>query len=278
MPAAKSDFWFRCWGTRGSLPAPRPTTVRYGGNTPCVEVRAGKRIIIFDAGSGIRQLGEQLQQEFPRGMRVDIFFSHYHWDHIHGFPFFLPAYRHNNRFVIYGEPRGSRRVKDILAGQMALPYFPVPLEVMKARFEFRDLRPGAKLELGPVVITTELLNHPGRCLSYRIVYGGKSIVYATDTEHGYQLDQRLVRHAQGADILIYDAAYTEAELKNGKRGYGHSTWREGVKVAQAAGVRKLLLFHHEPSRDDRALGALETSARRLFRGTSAARERQIYRP
>ncbi len=275
--AAGKDFWFRFWGTRGSLPAARPSTNRYGGNTPCVEVRAGGQILILDAGSGIRALGVKLQKEFAGGgIRASILFSHYHWDHIHGFPFFGPAYDPRNRFVIYGEPRGSRNVKDILSGQMVMPYFPVPLEVMQAGFEFRDVHPRDRFRIGKVLITTQALNHPGHCLSYRIHLGAKSIVYATDTEHGSSLDTRLVEHARGADVLIYDAAYTERELKQGKKGYGHSTWREGVKVARAAGVGRLFLFHHEPNRDDGALAAMERAARRLFKNTSAAREMKKY--
>jgi phosphoribosyl 1,2-cyclic phosphodiesterase len=274
---SKIPFWFKFWGTRGSLPAPRPTTNKYGGNTPCMEVRAGKQVLIFDAGSGIRALGEKLLKEFKK-IDATLLFSHYHWDHIHGFPFFAPAFNPNNHFVVYGEPRGSRNVKDILSGQMAMPYFPVPLEVMQARFDFRDVRPRATLQIGQVVIKTQALNHPGHCLSYRIEYKGKSVVYATDTEHGSRLDSRLVEHARGADYLIYDAAYTDAEINAGKKGFGHSTWREGVKVARAAEVKKLLLFHHEPCRDDRALSAIEEAARRNFKGASAARERKIYRP
>jgi len=274
----KQGFWFKFWGTRGSLPAPRPTTNRYGGNTPCVEVRAGRHLIILDAGSGIRALGVNLQKEFPRGgLRAALLFSHYHWDHIHGFPFFGPAYHPRNQFTIYGGPRGSRNVKDILAGQMAMPYFPVPIEVMQARFDFRDVRPRDRFRIGPLLVTTEALNHPGRCLSYRISLGKRSLVYATDTEHGGSLDLRLVEHARGADVLIYDAAYTEVELRRGKKGYGHSTWREGVKVARAAGVKRLFLFHHEPNRDDRALATMERAARRQFRNCSAAREKRTYR-
>jgi len=272
-------FWFKFWGTRGSLPAPRPSTNKYGGNTPCMEVRAGGKIFIFDAGSGIRSLGVHLAREFAgKKLRATLLFSHYHWDHIHGFPFFSPAFDKGNHFVVYGEPRGSRNAKDILSGQMAMPYFPVPLQVMQAQFEFRDVGPRTTLQIGSVKIRTEALNHPGHCLSYRIEYRGKSIVYATDTEHGFRIDERLVRHAAGADVLIYDAAYTDAEIRAGKKGFGHSTWREGIKVAKAAGVRKLLLFHHEPSRNDKALDAIEATARRSFRACSAARENKKYTP
>jgi len=273
----KRPFWVRFWGTRGSLPAPRPTTNHYGGNTPCIEVRVQDEVFIFDAGSGIRALGEKLSKEFDP-VRATMLFTHYHWDHIHGFPFFGPAFKPGNRFAIYGEPRGSRNVREILGGQMAMPYFPVPLEAMRAEFEFHDVGPKTTLQIGQALIRTEALNHPGRALSYRIEFGGKAIVYATDTEHGNKLDARLVAHAAGADVLIYDAAYTEEELNAGRKGWGHSTWNEAVKVAQASGVKKLLLFHHEPARDDRALAAIERKAAKALPGTTAAREGMTYVP
>jgi len=271
------EFWLRFWGTRGSLPAPRPSTNIYGGNTPCLEIRAGGVVYIFDAGSGIRALGAALQKEFG-AVSANIFFTHYHWDHIHGFPFFSPAYSPGNRFAIFGEPRGSRGVREILAGQMAMPYFPVPIEAMRAHVEFCDVGPGTRLQVGPAVIRAEALNHPGRALSYRIEYRGRSIVYATDNEHGADANERLIEHARGSDILVYDAAYTDAEWKALRKGWGHSTWQEAIKVARAAGVKKLLLFHHEPSRDDRALATIERRARGLFRNAAAAREGRIYRP
>lgn len=275
MTKSTNPFTLRFWGTRGSLPAPRSTTNKYGGNTPCLEIRVEDRILIFDAGSGIRPLGMRLLKE-PGPIQASIFFTHYHWDHIHGFPFFAPAYAPGNQFVIHGEPRGTRNVKDILSGQMAMPYFPVPLDEMRARFSFRDVGPGSSQRIGPARVRIEALNHPGRAQSYRVEYAGKAIVYASDTEHGAKLDERLVRHAQGADILVYDATYTPREYRNGKQTWGHSTWEEGVKVARAAGVRKLLLFHHEPSRDDRALEAIERRAQGEFRACQAAREGKLY--
>jgi phosphoribosyl 1,2-cyclic phosphodiesterase len=275
--ATKGLFTLRCWGARGSLPAPGPGTHWYGGNTSCLEVRVEDWIFILDAGSGIRLLGDQLQARSKR-VTATILLSHYHWDHIQGFPFFAPAYEPKNSFAIYGEPRGSRTVKNILAGQMATPYFPISMKQMKARLEFFDIRPRSMVKRGPAIIRTEALNHPGRCLSYRIDYAGKSVVYATDTEHCSTLDERLVRHAHGADILIYDAAYTDDEFKRDKKGWGHSTWREGCRVAKAAGVRTLLLFHHEPGRTDRTLAIIEKAAHRVFRGAAAAREGQLYIP
>jgi phosphoribosyl 1,2-cyclic phosphodiesterase len=241
-------------------------------------MRVEDQVLIFDAGSGIRPLGAKLVKEFGT-IKANLFFTHYHWDHIHGFPFFYPAYAPGNSFVIHGQPAKGRTLKEILAGQMARPYFPVPIEAMQAKFSIKDLAPKKRIKRGPAVIKTESLNHPGRALSYRVEYAGKAIVYASDHEHGDQAaDERLVRHAAGADILIYDASYTTEEYKNGRVGWGHSTWQEGVKIAKAAGVRRLLLFHHEPSRNDRAVLAIEQAAKRAFRGASAAREHKIYIP
>ena len=271
----RSPFWFRFWGTRGSLPAPRESTNRYGGNTPCVEVRAGDRIIILDAGSGIRELGLLLSREFDP-VQATILLSHYHWDHIHGFPFFGPAYHEKNQFDIYGEPRGKRNVKDILAGQMARPYFPIPIDVMKARMDFKAISSGDSVRMGKVVISAHSLNHPGKCLCYRIEHQNKALIYATDTEHGAALDGSLVAFARGAEALIYDSAYTDEEMRNGRKGWGHSTWKEGIKVALAAQVEKLYLFHHEPVRNDRSLRVIELAARRQFKNAMAARERIVY--
>lgn len=275
--SSEKSFTLRFWGTRGSLPAPRATTNKFGGNTPCVEIRVENQVFIIDAGSGIRPLGVKLSKEFSP-VKAHILFSHYHWDHIHGFPFFSPAYVPGNHFTIYGQPHESLKVKDILSGQMAMPYFPVPIDAMQAKFTFKDALPGMRIRVGKAIIKTELLNHPGMALSYRIEHDGKSIVYASDTEHGFKLDERLVRHAKGADILIYDASYTLEEYKNGRQGWGHSIWQEGVKVAKAAGVRKLVLFHHEPCRNDSALLVIEKAARREFRATFAAREGKLYLP
>ncbi|MCK7482824.1 MAG: MBL fold metallo-hydrolase [Candidatus Moduliflexus flocculans] len=211
----------RCWGTRGSLPAARPSTNRYGGNTPCVEVRVEGRLFIFDAGSRIRTLGESLRREKGR-TEADVFFTHYHRDHIHGFPFFGSlAYAPQNLFRVWGERRGRTSVKDILAGQMAMPYFPVPLSAMRARIEVRDVGPGQTLELGPATNRTQALNHPGKALSYRIEHGGHAIVYATDTEHGARLDERLVRQrGRGGHPDLRRGLHPDHEIRHGRKGWG----------------------------------------------------------
>ncbi len=274
---SEKAFSLRFWGTRGSLPAPRATTNKFGGNTPCVEIRVENQVIIIDAGSGIRPLGVKLSKEF-KPVRAHIMFSHYHWDHIHGFPFFSPAYVPGNRFTIYGQPHDGMNVRDILSGQMAMPYFPVPIDAMQARFTFKDVVAGMRIKVGKAIVKTERLNHPGMAMSYRVEYKNKSIVYASDNEHGSKLDERLVRHCKAADILIYDASYTLEEYNKGRKGWGHSIWQEGVRIAKAAGVKKLFLFHHEPCRNDSALLSIERAARARFRATFAAREGRLYIP
>ncbi|MCK6575753.1 MBL fold metallo-hydrolase [Myxococcota bacterium] len=242
----------RFWGVRGSIATPGPTTVRYGGNTPCLEVRAGQRLIILDCGTGLRGLGNALMAE-RRPIDADIFFSHMHWDHIQGFPFFTPAFIPGNAFRIYGQNKGEQTVRAVLEGQMTDPNFPVPLSIMRSTLSFHAIVAGDVVELGDVRVVTTPLNHPGGCLGIRIEHAGGAFVYATDTEHdpsGSTLDERLVALAQGADALVYDAMYTDEEYLRGKIGWGHSTYSEALRIARAARVRRLYLFHHDPTHDD----------------------------
>lgn len=242
----------RFWGVRGSIATPGPTTVRYGGNTPCLEVRAGQRLIILDCGTGLRGLGNALMAE-RRPIDADIFFSHMHWDHIQGFPFFTPAFIPGNAFRIYGQNKGEQTVRAVLEGQMTDPNFPVPLSIMRSTLSFHAIVAGDVVDLGDVRVVTTPLNHPGGCLGIRIEHAGGAFVYATDTEHdpsGSTLDERLVALAQGADALVYDAMYTDEEYLRGKIGWGHSTYSEALRIARAARVRRLYLFHHDPTHDD----------------------------
>jgi phosphoribosyl 1,2-cyclic phosphodiesterase len=242
----------RFWGVRGSIATPGPTTVRYGGNTPCLEVRAGQRLIILDCGTGLRGLGNALMAE-RRPIDADIFFSHMHWDHIQGFPFFTPAFIPGNAFRIYGQNKGEQSVRAVLEGQMTDPNFPVPLSIMRSALSFHAITAGDVVELGDVRVVTTPLNHPGGCLGIRIEYAGGAFVYATDTEHdasGATLDEHLVELARGADALVYDAMYTDEEYQRGKIGWGHSTYSEALRIARAARVRRLYLFHHDPTHDD----------------------------
>ena len=270
------------WGVRGSIPTPGPNTVQVGGNTSCVEVRAGKAIVIFDGGTGLRMLGKKLFAEMP--IEAHMFFSHVHWDHIQGFPFFEPAFVPGNVFHLYGGNNVSRTLGETLAGQMDHPNFPVSLTVMAAKMTFRDLNEGEVVEVddgegGSVAITNARGNHPQGVYAFRLEHAGKVFVYATDTEH-YEgrMDDALLHLARGADVLVYDAQYTPEEYAGTagtggpKKGWGHSTFEEGARIAKAAGARQLVLFHHDPIQSDAAVRDKERRAKELFPNAIAAHE------
>jgi phosphoribosyl 1,2-cyclic phosphodiesterase len=268
------------WGVRGSIPTPGPQTVEIGGNTSCVEVRAGKSILIFDGGTGLRQLGKTLVKEMP--FTAHLFFSHVHWDHIQGFPFFDPAFVAGNSIHLYGGNNVSRTLEETLAGQMDHPSFPVHLTQMGATMTFHNLYEGQVLEIveggDRVKVSTGAGNHPNGVWAYRTEHGGKSVVYATDTEHYAVVDPKLSKLASGADVLIYDAQYTPEEyagtagIGGPKTGWGHSTYVEAAKLAQQAGVKQLVLFHHDPMQNDAAVRDKERRAREIFPNTIAAQE------
>lgn len=249
----------------------------YGGNTPCLELRAPTgEILIFDAGTGARPLGTALVQEQqrkgtpPQDSRVDIFLTHFHWDHIQGIPFFAPLYQQENHIRFFSHaPIGP--LKQVLEGQMAKPYFPVNFESATHHREFIELSAEGWNQSG-LRIQPFLLNHPQGSSGYRIEAEGTVLVYATDHEHGIpELDSGLRQFAEGADLLIYDAQYTPEEYEQ-HRGWGHSTWTEAVSVAQDAKVKQLVLFHHDPSHNDEAVRRIMEQARRKFANTLAARE------
>jgi phosphoribosyl 1,2-cyclic phosphodiesterase len=270
------------WGVRGSIPTPGPNTAKIGGNTSCVEVRAGDAVLMFDGGTGLRLLGKKLLPEMP--LVAHMFFSHVHWDHIQGFPFFEPAFVAGNMFHLYGGNNVSRTLEETLAGQMENPNFPVHLSAMAARMTFRDLREGEAVDIddghgAAVHVTNASGNHPQGVYAFRVQHEAKAFVYATDTEH-YEgrVDDKLVALARGADVLVYDAQYTPEEYTGkagsagSKKGWGHSTFEEGVKVAKAAHVRQLVLFHHDPLQTDSAVLEKEARARTTFPDVVAARE------
>jgi phosphoribosyl 1,2-cyclic phosphodiesterase len=266
---AKAALEVTFWGVRGSLATPGRLTQKYGGHTSCVEVRAGDERIILDMGSGLRPFGLKLAG--ARGLRASVFLSHYHWDHILGLPFFTPAYHSDTSLLIHGARRDGKTVKEILAGQMINPYFPVSLEAMRAELHFRTISDGERVHVGGALVKVRELAHPGGALGFRVEHRGASVVYATDFEHGCGGDEALLELAQGTDLLIYDASYTVPEYRRHK-GWGHSTWAEGVRFAQEAGARQLALFHHDPSHSDRIVDGVLELARARFPRTIAARE------
>lgn len=269
------------WGVHGSLPRPGPSTLKYGGNTACVEVRVGNSLIIFDAGSGIRELGEDLLERIrasgkrAAGIRGHIFFSHLHWDHVQGFPFFSPAFMRENEFHLYGGRNLDSTIHRIMSEQMAKPNFPLALEDMGASICFHDLVPGQEVSIEDAVVRVEKLNHPGGSFGYRLQQDNKVIVYATDTEHVEGVDPVLMELARNADLLIFDGMFTPDQyvgLADGisREAWGHSTWEGAVLIAEAAGVKQLILFHH--GNDDATVEEIEKSARAKFPSTIAAFE------
>lgn len=272
------DFVVQFWGVRGSIPAPGSETVRYGGNTSCVEMRAGGKRLIFDGGTGLRVLGKQLMKQMP--IEAYMFFTHSHWDHIQGFPFFMPAFVKGNCFHIYGAiaPNGAT-MKQRLSDQMLHPNFPVPIQVMQSDLKFYDLFPGDQMQIGDITIETGPLNHPNTAMGYRVTWQGRTVVYATDTEHyPDRLDENLLYLARDANVLIYDACYTDEEYhdpKSPKIGWGHSTWQEAIKLAKAAGVQKAVIFHHDPNHSDDFLDDVESQVRAVFPNSVLAREGMI---
>jgi len=263
---------FRFWGVRGSIPSAGSHTVRYGGNTPCLEVLADGARFIVDLGSGLRALGESLG---PGPQQATLLLSHYHYDHVQGLPFFAPVYNPESRFAIYGPPFEGKRVRELLAGQMVQPYFPVGLEVFRAQLQFCDLEPGQTLSFGALTVKTTPLHHPGGSLGFRFELGGKSICYCTDVEHdGGAGDARLIELARGADWFILDATYTPAEYE-AHRTFGHSTWAFAIEAAKKAQAKNLVLCHHDPARSDDAIDAMVAEVQQQFPATSAARERLL---
>jgi phosphoribosyl 1,2-cyclic phosphodiesterase len=267
----------RFWGVRGSLPAPGPETAVVGGNTSCVEVECGDTRIILDAGTGIRRLGARIVE---RGeSEIHLLLSHYHWDHIHGLPFFDPIYRSSTKMEVFGAAK-QRSIYDVLYGQMRPPMFPVPFEALTSQWELHEVRSGDRFRVGDALVTAAKLQHPGGALGYRIEHAGCSVVYATDTEYSAP-DRAMVELAHRADLLIFDSQYTPQEYRGdlgaSRIGWGHSTYEVGCAIARAARVGRYVLFHHDPQRTDAQVAELEDLACRLFPGSFAAREGQTIR-
>ncbi|MGD1902349.1 MAG: MBL fold metallo-hydrolase [Geitlerinemataceae cyanobacterium] len=275
MSSTQNQFAVRFWGVRGSIACPGPETVRYGGNTPCLEMLVAGERLIFDGGTGLRVLGQNLLSQLPASGHL--FFTHSHWDHIQGFPFFVPAFIKGNKFHIYGAiaPNGAT-IEQRLNDQMLHPNFPVPLQIMGAQLEFNDIKVGQTVEVGEVKIDNALLQHPGEAIGYRISWNGMAVAYISDTEHFEdRLDENVQKLARNADVMIYDATYTNEEYyseTSSKKGWGHSTWQEAVKAAKAAGVKKLAIFHHDPLHNDDFLDGVGKAVKAEFPDSVMARE------
>ncbi len=266
----------RFWGARGSIPTPVPANLGHGGNTACLEViLPGGKSFIFDGGTGMRELGIQLARTHAAAPQaasqsLHVFLTHFHWDHVQGIPFFAPLYAPGNHITFHSS-HPEEQLRNTLSGQMATPYFPVPFESLAAKMSFG--RVGSDpVRFGDLQVSTFPLNHPQGASGYRIESDGAVLVYASDLEHGQpKFDAILRQAAQGADVLVYDAQFTPEEYQH-HIGWGHSTWLEATRVAKDTGVKKLILFHHDPAHDDAFLDGIVEQARRHFPTTIAARE------
>ena len=279
----------RFWGVRGSIPCPGPHTMIYGGNTPCIELRFKDldRLIILDAGSGIRELGDYLvTHDLPKGpINTEIFLTHTHWDHIMGFAFFAPIYIPRTKLKVYGPVTYEDvTLEDTVGGQLMYRYFPVRQQELASDIEYIDLKEG-DLDLGDeIMLTAKYLNHPLLCLGYRFEYHDKVLCTCYDTEpfrnvfcadpddpsydeamaiEGEQVareeNERLEQFFAGADLLIHDTQYTQEEYESSKVGWGHSSFEHAIAAAGRAGVKRLALFHHEPIRTDSEIKELSST-------------------
>jgi phosphoribosyl 1,2-cyclic phosphodiesterase len=249
------------WGVRGSIPTPGPGTVRYGGNTSCIEFRCGKDIIILDAGTGLRLFGQSLLQEFKRGpLNLTLLVSHTHWDHIQGLPFFAPIYEPRCRLRILGGEGSRTGLENALTGQMESTYFPVPFSRLPSNIEIQELQ-DFSFAIGPVLVRAHRANHPGITAGYRLFSPDGIVVFLPDAEPP-QDNGDLIEFIRDADVLILDSQYDRAEYKQ-HTGWGHGCVDDSVALALKAGVKKLFLFHHDPGHDDKKIDAFVRHARKL---------------
>jgi phosphoribosyl 1,2-cyclic phosphodiesterase len=272
------------WGVRGSIATSGLGFSQFGGNTTCLEIESGGHRLIIDAGTGLRGLGQKLSQQarvLGRPVHASMLFTHLHWDHIQGFPFFGPAFGPNNKLDLLGpQDEHGHSLEQVLRMQMTPPTFPIGLEAMGAHKTFHSIGDGDAMVVDGFEVRTRRLNHPQGSLGFRVEAGGRSLCFATDTEHPTDgsVDEALLDLARDVDLLIYDAQYTEAEYEGRdgtgpcRRGWGHSTYVAATRVARATGARRLVLTHHDPTHDDAMMEKIEREARALFPACRAARE------
>ena len=281
-PVSDKTTVVKFWGVRGSIPTPGQSTVFFGGNTSCVEVRTDNEIIILDAGSGIRPLGEALAAEFgAQPIKITLLITHTHWDHIQGFPFFMPAYKAQNRVHILGYEGARAGLAATLAGQMESPYFPIALKQMPGNIVIEELKE-MTFQVGTVRVEACFSNHPGVCVGYKLFTANGTIVYFPDNEsfnkdtekaHGdalpRNLEKNLTEFIRGVDVLIMDTQYNPEEYKT-HLGWGHGCVDDVVQIALANEVKRLFLFHHDPAHDDRCVSNMLMHARNLAQKAGSA--------
>ena len=291
--ASTSPARLKFWGVRGSIPVPGPSTIRYGGNTSCVEVRADGEIIVLDAGTGIRSHGIALEDEFGSNpIKLSLLITHVHWDHIQGFPFFGPSYHDKNQIRIYGYDGADAGLRESFKGQMATPFFPVELLNLPGKLSIKRLKT-MEFNIGKVGVVAKFMNHPGVCVGYRLNTSAGSMAFLPDTEpydahklHASKSDSlspgqiqkrakeertELVKFLEGCDVLILDSQYTDEEYKD-HVGWGHGSLSTAVALASDAKIRKLILFHHDPNHDDAAIDEMVKKARGLVAERSKSLE------
>jgi phosphoribosyl 1,2-cyclic phosphodiesterase len=271
-----ADFTVRFWGVRGSIACSGPRTARYGGNTSSVEVRCAGRMLLFDAGTGLRYLGNSLASAGPASpaLDADLFLTHTHFDHVCGLPFFRPFFQPQNRFRLWaGHLAEGMTLRRVLGEFMMSPLFPVPPQVFRARMEYREFKAGETLHPAPhIAVRTATLNHPDGATGYRVEFGGRSLCYLTDTEHVPGApDRNILALIEGADLVIYDSMYTDSEYDT-YVGWGHSTWQEGVRLCRAARAKRLAVFHHDPEHDDDMLDGIAREVEKQLPGSVVAKD------
>ncbi|HEX2652775.1 MAG TPA: MBL fold metallo-hydrolase [Xanthobacteraceae bacterium] len=260
------------WGVRGSIAVPGASTVRYGGNTSCIEVRCGQNLVILDAGTGLRELGRVLKTALP--IHADIFLSHCHADHVCGLPFFAPAYSAASSLRLWAGNLGPDiKLSEVVDLMMTPPLFPIGPNAFQAKVEFRDFRAGEVLHpVDGLMVRTIRLNHPHGATGFRIEFAGRALAYVTDHQIGDPaIDEPLRSFLQNVDLLICDSTYTDEEL-GPHVNWGHSSWQQGLALAREARAKQFCLFHHHPDHDDAMLDRIAEQADAMLAGTIVARE------